>query len=72
MYKTIIINFIILFYLGIINVPVVNTFVVAVPWMIYAKHKNNYLDNQKFYDVRKDSYALFAVIIKIKNNFFLY
>ena len=28
-----------------INIPIVSAFVIAVPWMIYAKYTNNMIDN---------------------------
>lgn len=48
----------------IINVPMVNAFVIAVPWLIYAKYHNdkNELNQQRFLDSRNESYGLFAVI----------
>jgi len=44
-----------------INIPIVNAFVIAVPWMIYAKYNSNIIDSQKFYEMKNESYLLFAV-----------
>lgn len=45
----------------------VTAFVLAVPWIIYGEYfniKDNMIDIQKFYEIRKDSYNLIAKLIR--------
>jgi hypothetical protein len=47
-----------------IDVSVVNAFVIAVPWMINYNFTNMVIDRQKFYEIRKESYQLFAKLLR--------